>query len=62
MYGLLWRILPGPWWARALICLVLLAVVAAVLLGWVFPWVQASYFAPIDVTVNGARAVGSPLP
>ncbi len=44
MYGALWRILPGPVWARVLI---LLAIVAAVLTAcglWVFPWVAHTFF------------------
>ncbi|PKW26905.1 hypothetical protein [Phycicoccus duodecadis] len=37
MYAALWRALPGPRWLKALECLVLLAVVVAVLFQWVFP-------------------------
>lgn len=37
MYGALWRVLPGPGWLKAVQCLVLLAVVVAVLFQWVFP-------------------------
>lgn len=37
MYAALWRVLPGPVWAKAVQCLVLLAVVVAVLFQWVFP-------------------------
>lgn len=33
--------------------LLLLALVVLALSVFVFPWVQATYFAPIDVTVNG---------
>lgn len=41
MYAALWRFLPGPWWLRLLIVLVLLAAVLFVLAEWVFPWVQS---------------------
>ena len=37
MYAALWRALPGPAWARAVQCLVLVVVVVAVLFQWVFP-------------------------
>lgn len=37
MYGLLWRILPGPAWLRVIQLLILLLAVAAVLFLWVFP-------------------------
>ena len=41
MYSALWRILPGPVWVRILILLVLVAVVLAALVTWVFPWVDS---------------------
>ncbi len=51
MYGWLWRTLPGPWWLRAGILVVLAAVVVAVCFAWVFPAV-----APLmpfnDITVD----------
>jgi hypothetical protein len=37
MYAALWRALPGPRWLKAVECLVLLAVVVAVLFRWGFP-------------------------
>jgi hypothetical protein len=40
VYAALWRLLPGPWWVRLLIVIVLVAAVLAVLAEWVFPWVQ----------------------
>jgi hypothetical protein len=51
MYGALWRVLPGPWWARVLILLVLFAAVLAALVTWVFPWVD-HFVAPTDSTVS----------
>jgi len=40
MYAGLWRILPGPWWLRVLILLVLAALVLYALFFYVFPWVS----------------------
>ena len=40
MYGALWRVLPGPWWMRVLILLVLVAAVLYGLFFYVFPWVS----------------------
>ena len=37
LYGLLWRILPGPRWLKAIEALVLALVVVAALFTWVFP-------------------------
>jgi polyferredoxin len=53
MYATLWRILPGPAWARVLVVLIFLAVVLFTLATWVFPWV--------DSIVNNQEAtVGGP--
>jgi hypothetical protein len=52
MYAALWRVLPGPWFVRALILLVAAAAVLAALVLWVFPWVDA-LVAPSDVVVEG---------
>ena len=41
MYAALWRILPGPWWVRVLILLVVVAAVLYGLFFYVFPWVSA---------------------
>lgn len=51
MYGALWRVLPGPWWVRTLILLALFAAVLAVLVTWVFPWVD-QFVAPTESTVE----------
>jgi len=53
MYGALWRVLPGPWWVRVIILVVLAAAVLAALVFWVFPWV-GQLIAPQDVTVETA--------
>jgi hypothetical protein len=52
MYAALWRLLPGPWWVRVLILLVLLVAVLYALFFFVFPWVSDLVF-PQDVTVGG---------
>ncbi|WP_350348333.1 hypothetical protein ABIQ69_17130 [Agromyces sp. G08B096] len=51
MYGALWRVLPGPWWVRLLILLILAAAVVYALFTWVFPWVDG-ILNPINVTVD----------
>ncbi len=40
MYAALWRMMPGPWWLRVLLLLVMLAAVLAVLVIVVFPWLN----------------------
>lgn len=52
MYAALWRVLPGPWWVRVIILVVLAAAVLAACVLWVFPWVE-QFVAPQDVTVDG---------
>lgn len=59
MYAALWRILPGPWWLRALVLLVAAAAVLYGLFWWVFPWVSP-LVSPGDVAIvptpsGGAR-------
>lgn len=51
MYAALWRVLPGPWWVRLLILLILAAAVLTALVLWVFPVVD-QMVAPQDVTVD----------
>ncbi len=41
MYGALWRVLPGPRWARAAALVLATAIVVLVLFEWVFPWVSS---------------------
>jgi hypothetical protein len=51
VYGFIWRHLPGPTAAKAVIALVLVLAVVALLLFVVFPWVEPRL--PInDVTVD----------
>lgn len=40
MYGALWRVLPGPWPVRLLLCLLLVAAVVYALFEFVFPAVE----------------------
>jgi hypothetical protein len=51
MYGALWRILPGPWWLRVILLLVLLAAVLYGLFWYVFPWVGV-FVNPQESTVQ----------
>lgn len=53
MYGALWRVLPGPWWVRTLILLILAAAILAACVFWVFPWIQPIVSpAPPDTVSN----------
>jgi len=53
MYGLLWRVIPGPAWLRVLLLLLLAAAVVAACFEWVFPWV--SEYVPLnDNTVEAS--------
>ena len=51
MYAALWRILPGPWWVRLFLVLVLLAAILYGLFFYVFPWVN-EFVNPQEVTVG----------
>ncbi len=51
MYAALWRVLPGPWWVRVLILVMLAAAVLYGLLFFVFPWVS-EFVNPQEVTVT----------
>ena len=51
MYAALWRVLPGHWWVRVLILLVLLAAVLSICVVFVFPWVN-TFVNVTDVTVD----------
>ena len=51
MYAWVWRHLPGPAWARALLLLLAFAVVVGVLFVWVFPWAE-TWLPFTDVTVD----------
>ncbi|WP_192900642.1 hypothetical protein [Microbacterium sp. RG1] len=51
MYAAFWRILPGPWWVRLLIVLVVAAAVLYGLFWYVFPWIS-SMVDPQESTVQ----------
>ncbi|MEJ3405181.1 hypothetical protein WDJ51_10585 [Rathayibacter sp. YIM 133350] len=51
MYAALWHVLPGPWWVRVLILLVLLAAVLFTLATWVFPVID-QLINPTEATVG----------
>ena len=51
MYAALWRVLPGPWWLRTLILLILFAAIVAACVLWVFPFID-QFVAPTDSTVE----------
>lgn len=61
MYGWIWRHLPGPWPAKAVLSVVLVLAVVAVLFTFVFPWLEPRL--PFNgVTVDqGAGALGAHL-
>lgn len=62
MYAALWRVLPGPWWVRVLILIVLVAAILYGLLFYVFPWVS-QFVNPQDVTVGMPLTPdGTPVP
>ncbi|MDZ8173158.1 hypothetical protein [Microbacterium xanthum] len=51
MYAGLWRILPGPWWVRLFLVLILLAAALYGLFFYAFPWIS-EYVNPQEVTVE----------
>ncbi|SCY59716.1 hypothetical protein SAMN05216488_2476 [Microbacterium sp. LKL04] len=53
MYAALWRALPGPWWVRVFILLVLVAIILYLLYFYVFPWVFQTVWPSEESTVGG---------
>jgi len=51
MYAALWHVLPGPWWLRLFILLVLIAAALYGLVFYAFPWVS-QFVNPQEVTVQ----------
>ena len=51
MYALLWRVLPGPAWVRAIVVVLLAAALVFVCFEWVFPAI-ADYMPFNDQTVG----------
>ncbi|PFG34753.1 hypothetical protein [Sanguibacter antarcticus] len=54
MYGLLWRLLPGPAWLRVVMLVVLAVAAVMVCFEWLFPAV-ADYMPFNEQTVGEAR-------
>ncbi len=52
MYAALWRILPGPWWVRLAIVLLLAAAVVYALFFYVFPAIAPLFSPPEESTVG----------
>lgn len=52
MYAALWRVLPGPWWLRTIILLILAAAVVYALFYYAFPAV-APFFSPAEESTVG---------
>ena len=38
MYAAFWRSLPGPWWVKAIITIVIVVIVFLLLMNYIFPW------------------------
>jgi hypothetical protein len=53
VYSALWRVLPGPWWLRVVVLLVLAAAILFALVTWVFPFVDSFIESP-NVTVGSS--------
>lgn len=51
MYAALWHVLPGPWWLRVVILIVLIAAVLYGLFFFAFPWIS-QLVNPQEVTVE----------
>lgn len=43
MYSALWRLLPGSRWVKVIEAILLVVLVLAVCLEWVFPWIAANF-------------------
>ena len=51
MYAALWRVLPGPWWLRVVILVILLVAILYGLVFYAFPWIS-ELVNPQEVTVE----------
>ena len=52
MYAALWYVLPGPWWVRMILVLLLAAAVVYGLFFHLFPWI-AAMLVDQEATVGG---------
>lgn len=51
MYAALWHIMPGPLWLRIILIVVFFGVILAVLVEFIFPWLN-TFVNVNDVTVG----------
>ena len=51
MYSALWKVLPGPRWAKIVQSVVLVILVLSVAVEWVFPWAAETFIQP-ETTVD----------
>jgi hypothetical protein len=51
MYSALWKILPGPRWARIVQVVVIAVVVLSISVEWIFPWAADTFIQP-EITVD----------
>jgi hypothetical protein len=52
VYGALWRVLPGPWWLRLLILLIVIAGILWLCVYVIFPYIQPYVSPPPPETVS----------
>lgn len=52
MYAALWRVLPGPWWTRALIIIFAVTMLVIACVMFIFPWIDQTFFAPADPSID----------
>jgi hypothetical protein len=60
MYGALWRAIPGPWWFKLFILLLLAAGVFLALMTWFFPEVMAPLMPFNDGTLTNETPTSTP--
>lgn len=52
MYAGLWRVIPGPWFVKLFVFLVLFAAVAYGLIFYAYPWFLSTFIHIPEVTVE----------
>jgi hypothetical protein len=52
VYAALWRFLPGPWWVRVIILVLLAAAILTACVFWIFPFIQPFVSPPPPETVG----------
>ncbi|WP_323959895.1 hypothetical protein [Arthrobacter sp. JZ12] len=53
MYGLIFRLLPGPLWLRIIWAILLVCAALVALVTWVFPWM--AQFSPLTDSTIGTE-------